>query len=195
MPANALFPRRLDGRRQVGSSIFFNVKLVSPLLALALAASTSVAFAATANDSSSSARPAGGPPPHRGSPLVRAIDTDHDHVLSAAEIAAAPTSLKTLDTDGDGAVSTTEMRPTPPADAPQPPADRPAPPAGARPQDPILLVLDANSDGALSTTEITNATASLLALDADKDGQLTRDEFHPLPPDGAAPADLPPPGL
>lgn len=50
----------------------------------------------------------GGPPQD---PIFRAIDTDGDGVLSAAEIANAPAALKTLDKDGDGQLTMQEVRP------------------------------------------------------------------------------------
>lgn len=53
----------------------------------------------------------GGPGGMMMSPLMRALDTDKDGALSAAEIAAAPTALKTLDKDGDGILSAEELRP------------------------------------------------------------------------------------
>ena len=136
----------------------------------------------------------GGPggPGRGGHPIIRALDTDKDGEISAAELASAPASIRALDTDGDGVVSPAELRPARPANAAQRPADaperpaRPAPPADGsdhpRPVDPVMLALDANGDGTLSVAEITNATASLSALDSNKDGKLTRDELRPLPP-------------
>jgi Ca2+-binding EF-hand superfamily protein len=44
-------------------------------------------------------------------PLLRALDTDQDGKLSAAEIAAAPAALKTLDKNGDGMLDQEELRP------------------------------------------------------------------------------------
>jgi hypothetical protein len=53
-----------------------------------------------------------GPPAPKGSPfLVKALDLDDDHVLSADEIEDAPASLTVLDTNGDGIVSKKEMKP------------------------------------------------------------------------------------
>lgn len=123
-----------------------------------------------------------------GHPIVRVLDADQDHELSAGELANAPAALKALDTNGDGTISADELRPPRPADAPTPPADRRAPPADGdhpRPVDPIMLALDADNDGTLSAVEIANATTSLQALDANTDGKLTPDELMPLPPEGA----------
>lgn len=57
-------------------------------------------------------------PPHRGrsrrppNPLMEALDTNRDGVLSAEEIANAPASLKKLDKNGDGKLTPDELRPT-----------------------------------------------------------------------------------
>ena len=55
------------------------------------------------------------PPP----PLLVALDSDHDGVISAEEIANAPQALKSLDKNGDGQLSEAEVRP-------------PRPPGGGR---------------------------------------------------------------
>lgn len=127
----------------------------------------------------------GGPGRGPMHPVIRVLDADHDRVVSATELANAPTALRTLDTDGDGIVAATELRPGRPANAPTPPADAPArPPRDVAPRgtDPLMLALDANADGALSAAEIANAVKSLQALDANADGALTLDELRPLPP-------------
>ena len=55
-------------------------------------------------------------PPFRRPPnlLMEVLDTNHDGILSAEEIANAPASLKTLDKNGDGQLSEDELRPPPP---------------------------------------------------------------------------------
>ncbi|MFM7752099.1 MAG: hypothetical protein ACKPB0_16965 [Opitutaceae bacterium] len=123
----------------------------------------------------------GGPGGGRGSPVIRTLDTNHDHEISAQEIALAPSVLPMLDLNGDGVVSADELRGGRPAGD----AGRLPPPDGAmRPAmvDPVMFALDANADGSLAAAEIANAAASLRALDANQDGKLTRDEFRPLPP-------------
>jgi hypothetical protein len=139
----------------------------------------------------------------RGGPtfgLMRVLDVDRDHVISAVEIANSASALLTLDRNGDGIVSAAEIHPghhAAPARAtaaPQRSANAPGRPASApqrsgksgppqgEPLSPIMLALDADGDGTLSVTEIANAPASLSALDANGDGMLTPDEFRPLPP-------------
>jgi hypothetical protein len=51
----------------------------------------------------------GAPPPPN--PVVEALDTDHDGVLSADEIRAASESLKKLDRNGDGKLTEDELHP------------------------------------------------------------------------------------
>jgi caffeoyl-CoA O-methyltransferase len=54
--------------------------------------------------------PQGGPFDAGRNPLVRALDTNGDGELSAAELAAATVSLKKLDTNGDGRITRNELR-------------------------------------------------------------------------------------
>jgi hypothetical protein len=89
--------------------------------------------------------PQGNRPPHRDqggpggpggpggrrmppSPLMMALDANHDGVIDAAEIANASAALKTLDKNGDGKLTQDELRPPRPQggdrQAPQqPPSD------------------------------------------------------------------------
>jgi hypothetical protein len=150
--------------------------------------------------------PHGGGPGGRGHhrpppmPLIQALDTNHDGVLSADEIANAPANLLKLDKNGDGQLTKDEyLPPRPPRRAGDTngPAGGPPPdnqndsgqPPRHRPLPPIVTVLDTNGDGIISADEIANASASLLKLDKNGVGQLTRDELMgPRPPrDGNGP--------
>src|SRR5580693_7274452 len=50
------------------------------------------------------------PPP----PIITALDTNHDGVIDADEIANAPAALKTLDKDGTGQLTVRELMGPPP---------------------------------------------------------------------------------
>lgn len=177
------------------------------LMALALAAALPATFLhaqdQNQNDNQNPPPPGqnGGPPdggprgPGRGHrlpplPLIGVLDANHDGVISADEIANAPTALKTLDKNGDGQLTKDEyMPPRPQGDGQQggpPPADNQSDSSQAKPQHPlppIIAALDTNGDGVISADEIANASASLLKLDKNGDGQLTRDEIMPPRPD------------
>lgn len=133
--------------------------------------------------------PQGGPEGrgHRGSPLVGALDANHDGVIDATEIANASKAIAALDTKGTGQLTLADLRPGRPAGAPQG-APEGAPEGGpeGRPAHvpPLVGTLDANHDGVLDATEIANASAALLSLDANKDGQLTMEEIRPARPEG-----------
>jgi len=58
------------------------------------------------------------PPP---SPVIMALDANHDGIIDAAEIANAPAALKTLDKNGDGKLTPDELRPQRPQ---KPPTDQ-----------------------------------------------------------------------
>ena len=71
------------------------------------------------------------PPP---SPLMDALDANHDGIIDANEIANAPAALKKLDKNGDGKLTPDELRPQrPPRRDGQ---DGPPGPEGQRPPGP-----------------------------------------------------------
>ncbi len=98
-------------------------KIAIALAVLALGAS---AFVASAQDNNMPP-PGGGPDGQGGpggfggsggmirrpppSPLMQALDVNHDGVIDADEIANAPAALKTLDKNGDGKLTQDELRP------------------------------------------------------------------------------------
>ena len=152
----------------------------------------------------------GGPPPGGGqggppgghhhrpppSPIVEALDANHDGVIDSNEIANASAALKTLDKNGDGQLTADEFRPPhpnrPPGDQQGGPnANQPSGPGGGPqgghhrpPPLPIVEALDANHDSVIDAGEIANASAALKTLDKNGDGKLTRDEFLPPRPNG-----------
>jgi hypothetical protein len=151
--------------------------------------------------------PGGGPGPrgHRPpmSPLVRALDVNHDGIISAEEISNAPAELLMLDKNHDGQLTPDEYRPKPPrarggGDQGPPPDATGGPGRGTNgfrpPMLPLLKALDVNGDGIISADEIANAPVELLTLDKNHDGQLTRDEYLPPRPDRAHGGHRPPPG-
>jgi Ca2+-binding EF-hand superfamily protein len=125
----------------------------------------------------------GGPPP--ASPIAMALDSDHDGVISAAELEAAPTALKTLDRNADGRIDQTELVPVGFARGGGPegegrgggepgetPATSPAELAS------MLMTFDANKDGVLTRVELPERLQPIFdRADTNKDGKLTVEEI------------------
>ena len=180
------------------------------MTALALSASAWMANAQGTN----SPPPQGKCPQPPPSPLFAALDTNHDGVIDATEIANAPAALKTLDKNGDGKLTPDEVRPLPgpggPGSGPgwhgRPggPGGEGAPPPPPEgqdgtdakhgpPPDPIMSALDVNHDGVIDASEIANAAAALKTLDKNGDGKLTMDKIYPQRPGGQGAGYQPPP--
>jgi len=113
-------------------------------------------------------------------PVLRALDADADHILSAAEITNAPAALHSLDRNHDGKLS--------PEECGQSSADTPADAQSLKRAGlefmrfhPVLAALDTDHDGEISASEIQNAAAALKTLDKNGDGRLTQDELLPDP--------------
>ena len=69
------------------------------------------------------------------SPLMEALDANHDGVIDAAEITNASAALKTLDKNGDGKLTQDELRPPRPQGGGER-QGRPPGPDGQPPQHP-----------------------------------------------------------
>ncbi len=112
-------------------------------------------------------------PYFRMMPVLMALDTDQDGIISASEIANAAVALLTLDKNHNNKLSAEECGLGTPH------------PAGAAlvfmRLHPVLAALDANHDGEISASEILNVPAALLSLDKNRDGQLTEEELLPDP--------------
>ena len=115
------------------------------------------------------------------SPLMRALDTDHDGVISAAEMEHAAAALAPLDTNHDGALDQSEVRPA-----------RRASGAASSEFVQTLMAFDRDHDGKISKSELPERMQPMLERgDANHDGFLTADEIQKLaeaqqPPEGGA---------
>lgn len=120
-------------------------------------------------------RPRGG---FMRSPLLSALDTDHDGVISEGERAAAPQSLARLDRNSDGKLTAEELRP---AFGPGGPARGSGGEAGAPGMTAMLMRFDANGDGVLDSSEVPGRMQGIFGRgDRNQDGKLTRDEVEAL---------------
>ncbi|MGA2138807.1 MAG: EF-hand domain-containing protein [Verrucomicrobiia bacterium] len=134
---------------------------------VAVAALSLCALAGCAHGPNRSARPHEEHPWR--SPIIDALDANHDGIIDAAEIANAPAALKTLDKNKDGQLSYDDVHWP---DRREQEGD----------PEPVIQVLDANHDDVIDANEIANAPAALRKLDKNGDGQLTPDEYSPPPP-------------
>ena len=112
----------------------------------------------------------------RPSPLVTALDTDRDGSVSAAEMAAAPRALATLDKNSDGRIALEEVMVRRPEGG-----ERGGGEQGVAVSPDLVSTLfsfDENKDGKLSKAEVPERMQGIfLRADADHDGLLTRDEL------------------
>jgi len=113
-------------------------------------------------------------------PLMKVLDTDRDGTLSASEIANASKALVQLDKNGDGIISSEEMRPDPSA---MPGGFAGGGPGAGGPFNGEMMTKmfersDANGDGKLSGDEIPERLRDKIAMiDKDGDGNITKSEF------------------
>ena len=102
--------------------------------------------------------------------VLKALDTDGDGTLSAAEIAAAPKSLLTLDTNGDGMLTGDELMGKP----------RDAGATGAE-LEAQLMSFDKGAKGYLVVTDLPERMRGMFVrADVDHDGKVTPAEIQAL---------------
>jgi len=151
-----------------------------------------LAFAATAAVGFAQDAPEGGRGGGRQrivAPLMQALDADQDGSLSPAEIENAAKALAKLDKNGDGTLSTDELRP---AGLPERPGRQPGEPgrpgqggaaAGGAASGEMLTRMfetrDANKDGKLTGEEIPERMRqNLERVDSNKDGGIDKAELQ-----------------
>ena len=100
------------------------------------------------------------------SPIIDALDVNHDGIIDSNEIANAAVALWTLDKTKKGYLSYEDIHyPNQREHEGEP--------------EPAIAVLDANHDDIIDSNEIANAPIALKKLDKNGDGQLTPDEYTP----------------
>jgi Ca2+-binding EF-hand superfamily protein len=162
-----------------------------------------VAVAASTSQPPPGPPPTGASPPRsimEASPLLNAIDADHDHVVSATELDSAPAALRTLDTNADGKLTRNEagMRPGPggpggPGGRSGEPPQTPAPGPTADELLSMLMTFDKNKDGTLQKSEVPERQAGLFERgDTNADGALDGAELRKVTTDQAAAPVAPP---
>jgi hypothetical protein len=111
--------------------------------------------------------------------VLGAIDSNHDLILSADEIARSAAALRALDRDRDGSLSPEEcgFETDPGLD----PGLQRRTRVWFMRVHPVLAAIDTDRDGTLSAVEIATAPAALGTLDWDHDGELSGDELLPDP--------------
>jgi Ca2+-binding EF-hand superfamily protein len=134
-----------------------------------------------------------------------ALDTNGDGALDASEIDAAPRSLAKLDKDGDGQITSDEVRMAMPQGRGPGGMGRGGPGRGGEAEAPpvniaeetvkTLMAFDVNGDGKLSRTELPERFQGIFdRADENKDGFLTPDEIRKAAAAQAAPPQQAGPG-
>ncbi len=133
----------------------------------------------------------------RFSPILSALDADHDGVISAAELKNAPAALLTLDKNGDGQLTPDELRPQfggrgrggegrgegrgPGGEGRgggRGEGEGEAQGPNANELVNTLMAFDKNGDGKLTKDEVPERMQGIFdRADTNKDGVLTRDEL------------------
>ncbi len=136
----------------------------------------------------------------RISPILNAVDTNQDGVISAAELAASAAQLKKLDKNGDGKLTRDEAgirmdqlpgrggrgrgeagRGGPGRGEGRPEPEIPAEPPTADDMTSSLMMFDANNNGQLEKAEVPERFQGIFERgDTNKNGILTKEELNAL---------------
>ena len=126
-------------------------------------------------------------------PVVQALDSDGDLIISEEELKDAPAKLKTLDKNKDQILEGEEILPPPPQGR-EPrgggegrgPGNRGGPGGdGFLMRLPMMSALDQDRDGKISDEERKKASGALAKLDTNSDGRIEMRELAPpRPPRG-----------
>ncbi len=111
-------------------------------------------------------------------PVVDVLDANADREISAAELAAASSALRSLDSNADGQVDESEMLPQGGTFGGRQ-RGGPRGPGAMLGTLPLVGALDSDGSGALERAEIDQASAALATLDSDGSGALSASEFLP----------------
>lgn len=133
----------------------------------------------------------------RISPLLNALDANHDGVISGKEIDNAPAALRTLDKNHDGQLTADEVQASFGGRGPgggrgegRGGGEREATGPTAAELQETLMAFDKNKDGRLSRDEVPERMQGMFDRgDTNKDGFLTPDEIVKLAAIQAAPSD------
>ena len=118
--------------------------------------------------------------------VLAALDANHDGVLSAGEIRAAPRVLVSLDANHDGKLDALECSGESSDSSTLDPQFQVRAHFALMRIHPILAALDRDHNGEISAGEIADAPMLLRSLDADDDGRITLNELLPDPLASAA---------
>ncbi len=125
-------------------------------------------------------------------PVVQALDSDGDLIISEEELKDAPAKLKTLDKNKDQILEGDEILPPPPEGREPQGGEGRGPGIGGGPgaegflmRLPLMSALDQNRDGKISPEEQEGAPGALAKLDTNQDGRIEMRELAPpRPPRG-----------
>lgn len=143
-------------------------------------------------------RPAGGQMADmmRRIPVLAALDNDSDGTISSTELTNAPESLRRLDLNGDGDITSEEMRPTSAGPSRGQGSGRPGQDRGqdrAGMMRRMFQQSDGNDDGELSGDEIPEPMRRMIdRIDTNRDGAISESEMETMISRRATPAGRPP---